>query len=158
MRMLKAHPDYHTVSPEYVASLMALLDRYPPEIMVDLSDLQHGLPSRCKRLPTPADIVEMADELAEKHRQRKQAQENPRDTMRALSMDDYEAVRRGLPVGHHLRFRPFPRLWEAFEDDTEITTTLNSGLAFEELSAASKLLATESKHVAREYLAGRKGM
>lgn len=50
--------------------------------------------------------------------------------------------------------RPFPALWKAFEDDTEVRDRLNRGLPFETLTEASRVLAIQGAFYARQYLVG----
>jgi hypothetical protein len=59
--ILRSYPDYGKAPPEYVASLMSAIERYPLEVIAQLVDPRKGVPGRCKYLPTVADVVELGD-------------------------------------------------------------------------------------------------
>lgn len=61
--VLRCYPDYGKAPPEYVASLMAVLETFPLEVIEELGNIRRGLPAKCKWLPVPADIVEMGEAI-----------------------------------------------------------------------------------------------
>jgi hypothetical protein len=93
-KILRCYPDYGKAPPEYVASLMAALDRYPIDIIAKLTDLQTGLPGKCRFLPVPADVVDMAEKLeAEMKAERQRPALPDYSHLHPISMEEYARVR-----------------------------------------------------------------
>lgn len=61
-KILKSYPDYGKAPAEYLLAVTELLAGYPQEVRERLADLRTGIASRCKFLPSIAEIVEMAEE------------------------------------------------------------------------------------------------
>lgn len=53
---------------EYTAAVIALLEEYPAEIVERVTDPKTGLATRCKFLPTIAEITEALERAMEPHR------------------------------------------------------------------------------------------
>lgn len=89
--MLRCYPDYGKAPAEYVANLMAVLERYPVEIVQRLVDPLTGIPSQCRFLPTIADIVAMADPLVQAMQAREEGQVKGAyySSLRPMSMAEY---------------------------------------------------------------------
>lgn len=115
------------------------------EMVERLGDLRTGLPGVCKYLPTPYDVRELSEtigvRMAAERRQRARILEG-------------RVARRFVPLPHGSveKFRPFPRLWEAFANDSEAMALLDSGLPFDRLFGASRALATQGPEAARAML------
>lgn len=106
-KMLRSYPDYGKSPPEYAAGIAGVLSMLSPEIRQEIFDPMRGIRSRCKFLPTIADIVELADQISARIAARK---------------DFKERYGRGYTVVETARkpFIPFPELWEAFKDEPEV--------------------------------------
>ena len=57
-RLLAGRPDYAGASGQYLAEIGEVVAGYEPDMQAKIVDLKTGVPSRCKYLPTPADIAE----------------------------------------------------------------------------------------------------
>lgn len=66
---MSAYPDYNKAPPEYLLTLTELLGSYDDETVARLVDMRTGIPSRCKFLPTVADIVEFVKEIEDRKHQ-----------------------------------------------------------------------------------------
>ncbi len=86
-RMLLCFPDYGKAPPDYVKSIAEVMGSYPPEVQERLANRIHGIPARCKYLPTCADIAAFVEEYQAKNRP-------PRDVPR-YNHDPYVAVNKG---------------------------------------------------------------
>lgn len=141
-------PDYRQAPPEYLVRLTEALQAFDEETLVQLCDLEFGIPSKCKFLPTISEIVDEGHSFERRRateRHYELLQQSPR-----MSMDEYHAQRTGERSG----YRPFPRLWEAFAGDAEARAKLNGGVPFDRLFDASRLLATTGMDAARKLLIG----
>lgn len=141
MKILRCYPDYGKAPTEYVANLMAVLDRYPVEIIMQLADVRTGLPGKCKFLPVPAEVVEMADGFIAVAAQR--AARPDYSSLKRVSMAEYAQMRGSSVLGP---FRPFPKLYAAFGDEKL------QGLSFDALFDASRTLATQGHQAAADFL------
>ncbi len=56
--ILTTYPEYSKSPPEYLAAIVKVIASYPLETQNRLANLRHGIPAKCKFLPTVADIVE----------------------------------------------------------------------------------------------------
>jgi hypothetical protein len=54
---------------EYTAAVVALLAEYPAEVVAVVTDPRRGLATRCKFLPTIAELTEALESEMEPHRQ-----------------------------------------------------------------------------------------
>jgi hypothetical protein len=69
-RLLGCYPAGKPADPQvYVAAVTAVLANYPNEIVRRVTDPVSGLPSRCKFLPTIAELTEACGELMRPYRQ-----------------------------------------------------------------------------------------
>lgn len=68
-QMMKAYPDYGKSPADYLLAVTELLAGYPQEVRERLADLRTGIPSRCKFVPTVADIVEFVREIEDRKHQ-----------------------------------------------------------------------------------------
>ncbi len=60
--MLLCFPDYGKAPPDYIKSIAEVVGGYSPEMQERLANKIHGIPARCKYLPTVADIVAFVEE------------------------------------------------------------------------------------------------
>lgn len=65
-RLLAGRPDYAGASGQYLAEIGEVVAGYEPDMQAKILDLKTGVPSRCKYLPTPADIAEFVRAEAER--------------------------------------------------------------------------------------------
>ena len=56
-----AYPDYGKAPTEYIASLISVIATYDENVQQCMANLRTGIASKCKFLPTVADIVEFGD-------------------------------------------------------------------------------------------------
>ena len=134
-------------SPEYVIALAAKLETYEPVVIRRLADLREGLPSRCKFLPSVAEVHEIGERLADQEARRaKYASEPPRRPAIA-GRHHHEGAKDGP-------FRPYPKLWAAFAEEPTIIDALDrGGFNFDQLTEASRRLVIQGKDKARDYIA-----
>lgn len=133
--IITRYPEYGKAPPEYLAGLAKLLATYEGDVLAEMTDLRSGISARHKFLPTPADFVEFADQIF----------------ARRASMRDLRNGRVPEPIGRGGKPRPFPRLFDAFQQEPALLVR-----TFDTLSEASKALARHGTEAARDVLrAGR---
>lgn len=76
--ILKGRPETERESPAYVRDMVEVLSELSPEEHGWLRDTREGLATRCKFLPTPADVFELIRERKAKAEQFKPAHTNYR--------------------------------------------------------------------------------
>lgn len=152
-KILSRYPDYDTASETYLAAVTEILSTFSPLMQAELANIVTGVSAKCRFLPKVADIVQIANEIGDKAREpsyKKLApdgwrQEGTAETRRA-------AVKRIMagskPPSERPEFRPFPRLWEAFEDEPGLL----KNRPFNTLFDASRQLAMHGKEAARVVL------
>lgn len=135
--MLRNYPEYGKVSDEYFAAIVELLASYPRYLQNRLADAKEGVPSRCKFLPTAADVVGLADAIEDRQRHR---DELNRRYAREKPIDELPPIP---------QVNPFPKLVEAFADERGL---LLKGQRFDVLFDASRALAVSGIDRARSIL------
>jgi hypothetical protein len=65
-KIVKRYPDYGKHTTEYIFGLIELLSTYPEEVQEELADIRIGISARTKFLPTPAEIVELGNEIEQR--------------------------------------------------------------------------------------------
>lgn len=133
--ILSRFPDYGKASPEYLAGMAQLLSTFPADILKVMVDPRLGISARCKFLPTQAEVIEYADMLREK-----------REAVR-----DLRKGRVPEPIGLGKKAEPFPALWAAFKDETDLLRR-----NFDTLADASRALAMHGREAAVRVLRGGK--
>lgn len=89
-QLLSFYPAQTPNSPkEYTAAVISLLAEYPSEVIDVVCDPRRGLATRCKFLPTVAELTEALESEMEPHRQ---AWRRERELQRSLPR--YEAPKR----------------------------------------------------------------
>lgn len=87
--IMRGRPEYGQESPEYTAGFIETLSHLTPEELAWVTDPRDGVHTRCKFLPTPADVFEL---IREKQAIREKI--NPRTSWQRLTPDaeieDYE--------------------------------------------------------------------
>lgn len=135
-KIFKAYPEYGKAPADYVMIVIEVLETFDADIQKALANPATGVVSRCRFLPTIADIVEIAKEFSEKKYRR--------ECLREREID-----RRGLiaePKAYTVPC-PFPKLYDAFYDERELLNT-----TFDMLFDASRSLAMYGKDAARRIL------
>lgn len=62
-QILKCYPDYGKAPDSYIVALSEALASYPRETIARLAHRVHGIPGKCKFLPTVADVIEQGDAI-----------------------------------------------------------------------------------------------
>lgn len=89
-RLLSFYPQHTANEPEsYAAAMVSLMAEYPSEVIDVVCDPRRGLATRCKFLPTVAELTEALESEMEPHRQ---AWRRERELQRSLPR--YEAPKR----------------------------------------------------------------
>lgn len=140
-RLMSSFPDYGKAPPDYMVALMECLTWLSPEEMGWVMDPRNGLATTTKFLPTPGDVHEFLRAKRERAEQFKPIP--PR------GLTKFEPS--NTPPPKYGEFRPFPKLWEAFASEPDLL----QGKTFDQLSDASKALATQGKDRARDILSKR---
>lgn len=138
--ILGCYPDYGKVPPQYVASLVMVVETLADPIIDRLASRTTGIASRCTHLPTVAEITAMAGELSADFAAQSRYSEAQKRTTPYLPYFG----KRAMP-------RVFPALWNAFEG-TEIFDVLEAGVEFDRLHSASRALATVGTEAAARIL------
>jgi hypothetical protein len=106
-KMLRSYPDYGKSPPEYLAGIGGVLAELSFEVRKELFDPMRGIRSRCKFLPTIADIVEMADQIGTRFARRD-------------FINQHYAHKRLVEETPRTEFIPFPLLWSMFSGEPEL--------------------------------------
>jgi len=81
-RLLGFYPTQTPNSPkEYAAAVTALLAEYPREVVEVVCDPRRGLATRCKFIPTIAELTEALESEMEPHRQAWRKEQEKRNTL-----------------------------------------------------------------------------
>ena len=104
-----------------------------------------GIAARCKFLPTAADVMEFVES-------RKSRFEPPVSMLTDSGYKRFEVSRRVPAPPARKPFRPFPKLWAAFENEPEVYRKLSGGLPFDQIDSAAKALAIRGRDDARKII------
>ena len=139
-RIFKGRPEIRTENDNYLAGLTETLKALTPQELEWVSDIRDGIQTRCKFLPTPADIFELIRE--------KVAARDKIKATRAAGIEYFESVCTPADLNPPKRkFNPFPKLARAFKGEPHLLER-----SFDCLFSASKALATDSVDAARTVL------
>lgn len=93
-QLLGSYPLGRATNPEiYIAAVTAVLADYPASVIAKVTHPVHGIPSKCKFLPTIAELKENLDlELAREIRANKQREKT--EARMEISADERERMKR----------------------------------------------------------------
>ena len=144
-KILTSYPDYGKAPPEYGVNLTEYLSYLTEEEIAVVMHPKNGITARSTYLPTNADIQAVLREHEEKKRRFEPTNSGYQRFASVCSASDAKPSK--------TLFKPFPKLWEAFNDEP----WLLKGHTFEYLWEASRSLAMFGKDSARDVLARRVG-
>lgn len=144
-KILTSYPDYGKAPPEYAVNLAEYLSFLTEEEIAAVMDPRTGVTSKTDFLPTNKHVQEVVNEYDE--RKAKYRPSNSGYQRFASVVTEKDVMQDKTP------FRPFPKLWAAFEDEP----WLLKGHTFDRLWEASRSLAMFGKDAARDVLAKRVG-
>lgn len=121
-----------------MASVIEYLALLPDYVVDKIADRLTGIAAQSQYLPTIADLKVFADRAME-------------DRAKEIRYSRLQGLKPSLPPPR-TRFRPFPKLWQAFADDQHTIDKLDASLPFDTLFDASKALATKGKPAALAIL------
>lgn len=132
--IVSSYPDGGRATPEYIAGLVQALAELSPQDIEAVMDIRSGIRRRCKFLPTIAEVMGFVEERKARY----------------AAVDDL-AERVGARVPERTvrtPYRPFPKLYDAFEPDEPWLLRKN----FDTLFEASRAFAMYGKDQARAVL------
>ena len=118
---------------------MEAIAQYPLHVQQGLCHPTRGVQSRCKFLPTVADVVELADAIQAK-------------VANDADFDRRHRTRRQAVLRETGPYRPFPQLWEAFGVEFMDDFIQRYDIVFDALDDACKKLLTHGRDEADRAL------